>query len=155
MRWKATVLGPPVTMGSKRAFVNKKTMRAVVVDDNCTELRSWQQAMREQMAKDAPAEPVVGAVSVRVVVGLQRPKSHFGTGRNAGKLRNSAPPWPTGKPDVDKILRALLDCGTGIWWRDDAQVFWITVAKVWVNPGDDEPPRTTIYAALMSEKWDD
>ena len=34
-----------------------------------------------------------------------RPKSHYGTGRNAKKLKPSAPPHHTQKPDATKLLR--------------------------------------------------
>ena len=43
---------------------------------------------------------------------MQRPKSHFGTGRNAGKLKPSAPKYPAVKPDVDKLSRAVHDALT-------------------------------------------
>ena len=41
----------------------------------------------------------------------------------------SAPPFPTVKPDADKLLRALLDALTSQAWRDDAQVINASAAK--------------------------
>jgi len=146
-RWEgeATVLGPPVTMGSKRAFVNRKTHRAVVVDDKRPELRHWQQAMREEMERTAPEQPLSCAVTVTVLVYLLRPKGHYGSGRNADKLRESAPAYPIGKPDADKILRAVLDCGTGIWFRDDAQVCGLHILKRWATGS----PKTSVYGTSL------
>lgn len=59
----------------------------------------------------------------------------------------------TKQPDVDKLLRALLDALTGIVWVDDSQVAFVTVNKVYAwngRPGahvivdflDDETMRT-------------
>lgn len=40
--------------------------------------------------------------------------------------------WPhTKKPDIDKLLRALLDAMTGIVWADDSQVAFVVVNKVY------------------------
>jgi len=52
-----------------------------------------------------------------------RPASHFGSGKNAGKLKASAPARPTGKPDRDNLCKSTEDALTqaGIWW-DDSQV---------------------------------
>lgn len=39
--------------------------------------------------------------------------------------------WPTVKPDLDKLVRAILDAGTGVLWIDDAQVRFIEARKVY------------------------
>ena len=33
------------------------------------------------------------------------------------------------KPDLDKLVRAILDAGSGVAWRDDSQVISITATK--------------------------
>ncbi|MFZ1730810.1 MAG: RusA family crossover junction endodeoxyribonuclease [Bacteroidota bacterium] len=53
---------------------------------------------------------------------LPRPKSHFRSGRNAHLLRETAPRFPTSKPDADKLSRAVLEALTGVAYKDDAQV---------------------------------
>jgi len=54
---------------------------------------------------------------------LERPKAHYGTGRNAGKLKNNAPRHHTVKRyDTDNLLKWVLDCLNGIAWKDDCQV---------------------------------
>lgn len=41
----------------------------------------------------------------------------------------------TKKPDVDKLMRALLDALTGIVWKDDSQVCYAMVNKVYAWNG--------------------
>jgi Holliday junction resolvase RusA-like endonuclease len=48
-----------------------------------------------------------------------RPKGHFGTGRNAGRLKPSAPLYVQTNPDVDKLLRAIGDALTQVAITDD------------------------------------
>jgi len=44
--------------------------------------------------------------------------------------------WPAiKKPDVDKLLRALMDGLTRVVWHDDSQVIYVTVNKVYAWEG--------------------
>jgi Holliday junction resolvase RusA-like endonuclease len=52
----------------------------------------------------------------------RRVKSHFGTGRNAAVLKDSAPAFPTTIPDLTKLVRLVEDAITGIVWVDDGRV---------------------------------
>lgn len=70
---------------------------------------------------------------------MLRPKSHYGTGRNAGKLKTSAPKFNTKKKDCDNLLKFYLDCLNGLVWKDDAQVCHI---DAWKHYSED--PRTEI-----------
>lgn len=68
---------------------------------------------------------------------FSRPKSHYGTGKNAGKLKPNAPMYVTGTPDSDKLLRSLSDSLTdaGVW-HDDSQAVMITGIKLYAEqPG--------------------
>ena len=51
-----------------------------------------------------------------------RPQGHYGTGRNEGKLKESAPRYLSKTPDTLKLGRAIEDAITGVIWRDDSQV---------------------------------
>jgi crossover junction endodeoxyribonuclease RusA len=87
------------------------------------------------------AGPVLsGPLAMSVLFELPRSKGHFGTGRNAGVLRPSAPPYPDGMPDLDKLQRAVFDAITdaGTVWHDDAQVVRVTASKAYVK-GDSVP----------------
>lgn len=145
-RGKAVVLGKPATKGSVRAFVPKGGKHPVVINDN-PRGKSWQQELSLAMRETRPRLPLRGAVRVDLLVYLQRPKGHYGSGRNAARLRESAPAFPTVKPDIDKILRAALDAGTGIWFADDAQIVGGEHWKLWCPEG--ESPRTEVVAVEL------
>jgi Holliday junction resolvase RusA-like endonuclease len=90
-----------------------------------------QQAVAETLDQTHPFE---GAVELRLGFDLPRPIGHFGTGRNAGAIKASAPPWPAVMPDLDKLIRAICDSITDAGlWRDDSQVCVIHAAKRYVT----------------------
>lgn len=124
-------LGTPAPQGSKRV------MRGRLIDANAATLRPYRAALAAD-AMDAlearcgdEATPTRMAVVVTAVFVLARPAGHWGSGRNAARLRPSAPAWPGVKPDVDKMARAVLDALTGVLWVDDAQVVDLHATKVY------------------------
>jgi len=145
-RFAARVLGPPVTLGNKRAF-RTKSDRLVVVERSSDVVRNWQHAMREAMAETRPPEPLAGVFAARVHFYLARPKGHYGSGRNQGRLKSRAPQFPTTKPDVEKVARAALDCATGLWWRDDSQVVRLGAGKDYATA--QTPAGTYVSAELI------
>lgn len=75
-----------------------------------------------------------GRIWVSMEFRMQRPKSHYGTGKNAHKLNKRAPEYHTQKPDVDNLAKAVLDAITNInLWNDDCQVNNLIVTKEWVD----------------------
>lgn len=127
-----TVIGRPQPAGSKRAFQHPKTKRILIVDASKNS-RPWKQEVAS-VAAGVVDGVMAGALMVDISFVMARPKSHYGTGRNATKLKDSAAAHPTVKPDVDKLSRAILDACTGVVWRDDAQVVEKTVRKVYGEP---------------------
>lgn len=129
-----TVPGQPIPQGSMTPFIHAKTGR--VVSPQKRTLVEWRETVAWHARQNgAPAEPTSNPVRVRLQFMLPRPRSHFGTGRNSGVLKQSAPLWPVGRPDLDKLVRAILDALTGVTWSDDSQVVDIDAFKAW----DDQP----------------
>lgn len=75
-----------------------------------------------------------------------RAKGHFGTGRNADVLRDDAPDYPTGRPDLSNMAKLAEDALTSRAWEDDDQVVRLearkafaarpgTLIHVWLAPG--------------------
>jgi Holliday junction resolvase RusA-like endonuclease len=136
-----TVLGKPEPAGSKRAFTNPRTGKAMVVDAN-KNAAPWKQqvagaarvAFYDEAGHRRPSALLEGPISLSVRFYVKRPRGHYGTGKNADRLRRSAPRYPTTKPDATKLLRGVEDALTGIVWRDDAQIVDQYVAKRYGTP---------------------
>lgn len=132
------VVGTPKPAGSKRAFVNKNTGKAILTDMSGQAGKDWRHDIQAFAQKVYTGAPLEEPLQLRVVFRQVRPKGHFGTGKNAHLLKPNAPMYPTGKPDCTKLLRSLEDSLTGIIWRDDAQ---IVSQSAWKFYCDDENPR--------------
>lgn len=127
-----TVPGIPTPAGSHRAFVVNG--RAVVTHDS-KKTKPWRQDVVSAAVEALNGQPpLLGPVEVAVEFVMPRPKSHWRTGRNAHLLREAAPTWPAGKPDLDKLLRNLFDALTAAGvFRDDAQVVSVDATKTYVD----------------------
>lgn len=90
-------------------------------------------------------EPMKGAVSIEMRFYTQRPKSHF---RSNGQLSAKATGFPIGRPDVDNMVKFVLDCLNGCTWTDDAQVVTMVALKLFAKEGK---PRTEIEIRTAEE----
>lgn len=75
------------------------------------------------------------AIKVEVIFKFRRPSSHYNA---KGELKDDtyakpAPTWVTKKPDVDKLIRAVLDAMSYYAYEDDAQVVQVTATKMWAK----------------------
>lgn len=122
------VSGVPRPKGSTRSFRHNRTGKIITWADNAERLRPWQRAIAVA-ARAAGLKPASGSVDLVVRFYLPRPKRHYG----ARGLRPSAPDAHTQKPDLDKLLRAVLDALTGVAYRDDGQVLLIEAMKLWAD----------------------
>ena len=119
------VEGVPATKGSTRSFVNHKTGRVVTWADNRDKQKAWAEKIMLK-AKQKQIKKADKAVAIEIKFHLPEPKSF----RNAkGNRKPSAPKWHTKKPDLDKLIRCVLDALTGIAWNDDSQVVRIIARK--------------------------
>jgi Holliday junction resolvase RusA-like endonuclease len=84
----------------------------------------------------------INAVFVRSFFYMPRPKGHYGTGKNSGKLKPSAPIHHVKTPDVDNLVKFYYDILNDLVWHDDSQVISEFSEKRYCEPG--EEPRTEI-----------
>lgn len=82
------------------------------------------------------ARPYQCPVRVEFVFFMPRPKFHFGSGKNAHLIKESAPQYHTVKPDALKLARSTEDALTGIVFDDDAANVSIQSEKRWCNYGE-------------------
>ena len=131
------VPGIPRPQGSMQLFRARNGHEVAKYSDRTIEWRHLVTAAVRHATAEQP--PTRSAVVLHVVFHLPRSKGHFGTGRNAGVVRGSAPRWPASMPDLDKLIRAVGDGigDAGTVWFDDAQVVEIRARKVYAaaEPG--------------------
>lgn len=115
------VYGKASTAGSKKGFVHPTTGRVVIVDD-AKKSRPWKNHVADVAMEQYDGPLLTVALDVEMIFVMTRLKSHYGTGKNAEVLKDTAPLQPTVMPDVLKLARAVEDALTGVLWRDDALI---------------------------------
>jgi crossover junction endodeoxyribonuclease RusA len=127
-----TVHGTPAPMGSKKAFYVPNLKRAVLTDTNPKKRKAWAAAVSATAALEMRGRELIRTpVQLRVSFFFARPQSHYGTGRNAGHLKDSAPMFHSQSPDLDKLIRCLGDALSGIVIHDDRQICQIISSRYW------------------------
>lgn len=133
-----TVPGEAVPQGSKKAFFVKALGRAAMTESSA-KLKPWRSLVSLKAQDTMNGQPPLDCpVMVLAVFEFPRPRGHFGTGKNETILKASAPSWKTSKPDVDKLLRGILDALTGICFRDDSVVVEVRATKKYGISGKTE-----------------
>jgi Holliday junction resolvase RusA-like endonuclease len=132
--------GQPVAKNRPRFTRVGKGVRAY--SDQGDEEQLWVMVARQQLQKLA-VRHFSGPVAMNIVFWMKRPASHFGSGKNAGVLKTSAPAAPVTKIDVDNGIKFVLDnlnhCDV---WPDDSYVVGIDARKRYALPGTE--PRTEL-----------
>lgn len=124
------VPGIPAPGGSKR-FVGfgKKTGRAILIDAAGERNKNWRSIVADcgMQAMRLHSMPLfVGPLEVKFEFVVRRPKGHL---RANATVKDSAPQWPTTKPDALKLTRSTEDALTGVVWHDDAQTVKLDIQK--------------------------
>ena len=127
---KFFVAGVPAPQGSKRHVGGGRMI------ESSKRLRPWREAVTAAAREHVPDEPLDKPVRVSLDFYLPRPKrTKFGD-------------WPAGKPDADKLARAILDsCTDAQIFVDDSRVVSLHVRKHWA---DDEPG----VSVMVEPLWD-
>ena len=129
-----TVYGRPQPRGSKKAFPIKRASGklGVAMADSNPKSKDWMQEVRSAAAKES-TDVLTGPVTLEVTFYFRRPASHFGTGKNGHKVKESAPREHTQTPDLDKLVRAIGDGITGVLIHDDKQIVALIATKKWTE----------------------
>ena len=117
--------GIPAPQGSKRHVGNGRMI------ESSKAVGPWRgRVATETQRVMARHDTLTGPVDVWIMFILGRPNGHYRTGRNAHLLRDAAPVRPARPPDLDKLVRAVLDGLTeGGAWKDDGQVVSLRTGK--------------------------
>jgi len=143
---RITVYGKASPAGSKTAGVSKSGKP--YVRDSSKGSYEWKKSVAREAAAAMNGAPLfTEALKVSLTFFVPRPKGHFGSGKNANVLKASAPEFPTTKPDVLKLARAVEDGLTGIAYRDDSQIVVEHIRKCY-----GEPSRVEIEIETLGEQ---
>ncbi len=137
------VYGTPAPQGSKRAYLNPHSHTVQMVESS-KRVKPWREAVKYAVLEHT-VEQITAPLRLSVRFIVPRPRSHYRTGRFADRLKDSAPLYPAGKPDIDKLLRSTLDglSEAGLF-RDDCQVVGFDrLDKAYAEPHD--PPGALIH----------
>lgn len=103
------VPGKPVPQGSLK-FINGRP-----IHERATDLAVWRSDVA-RLAREAGVTPYEGAVTLSLTFHMQRPKT---VKRDEPHVR----------PDLDKLVRAVMDGLTGVAYEDDQQVCQLHATK--------------------------
>ena len=103
--------------------------------------------LRVIVQEKAPEKPLDCPLEVKLSFYFPYRSIDYGTGRNAGILKESAPIYHTVRPDCDNCIKLILDALSGIFWRDDALISKLTAAKLY-----DQKPRIEIIIETLEAK---
>jgi Holliday junction resolvase RusA-like endonuclease len=115
------VYGIPGPQGSKSPKGRDRKGRVILVESS-KKVKPWRAAVTAAAELVRPSELLDGPLVADMIFSLPRPLGHFGTGRNAGLVKPSAPLRPHVVPDLSKLQRSTEDALTGVIWVDDARV---------------------------------
>ena len=127
--------GTPVPGGSKTAFKHPHTGRIIITDAAGKPNKLWRQVVAATAREHYQGPIEHGAIELQLVFYLARPKGHFGTGKNLGVPKDTAPRYCLKRPDTLKLARAVEDALTGVVWHDDSQIVHEHLFKRWSDDG--------------------
>jgi Holliday junction resolvase RusA-like endonuclease len=128
VRRSLNVVGRPAPQGSLRAM---KTPSGAIVTPQKQDVLRYRADIRE--AWGAPT-PTVKALHLEVLFYFRRPATHYlpvNLRRDEPLLRETAPAYVSHAPDIDKLLRSVMDALTDYAYVDDQQVVEVQATKYW------------------------
>ena len=131
------VHGTPRTSGSKKGFPNPKTGGVIIVPAGKYQ-KGWQDrvAWAAMQAGFNGKMLLEGPLTVELVFSYKRnPKDFRVDGKTLLKDKNKE---KITRPDLDKLVRAVLDPLTKLVWHDDAQIVLIVALKQYAEQGEPE-----------------
>lgn len=128
-----TVFGNPQALKRHRTVKAGKFMRQY--DPSASDKQDFLAKVMEHR----PEKPLTKPLQVIMSFQFSRPKSHYGSGKNANIIKPNAPVAHTSRPDVDNLAKFVCDALNGVYWKDDSIICSMTIDKTY-----SEIPKTTI-----------
>ena len=105
-------------------------------------VQEWKGRIRI-IARNPYETPITRPVEIALEFTLPRPSSR------TRKTIENAPYWSTARPDIDNLVKAVLDALTDIAWDDDTQVARLMASKL--VAGDDDEVGVMISIKVMDD----
>lgn len=116
-----------------------------------TGVQEWKAAIAQAIESQVPEQPWDGPVMVSMTFHMKRPK----------RMMTAAAPecelWHSQKPDIDNLMKAVLDvCTEQHVWHDDDQVSFVWAKKYWMEK-DGEPGMFLAIKPMeeQEQEWED
>lgn len=142
MRIELTVPGEPIAQPRARATRIGGHARMYTPDNG---VKSFKEACRIMFAQQHQGPPLDGPVYVEIRAVFARPK------RLVWKKRMMLTEWHVSRPDADNTFKAATDALNGIAWRDDSQIAWAVIRKVYASGTEQPHTRITIAECHADE----
>lgn len=111
--------------------------RALIYEDG--KYRRWRKTAQPWFERAAPDDPLEGPLQVSLVVVLPFRKSDH------RKTKYVPRKWHTARPDLDNVLKAVLDCcQSAAWFRNDTQIARAVVEKLYASQGEEPSLSVTV-----------
>ena len=93
------------------------------------------QDLLSQMLSKAPKTPYTKAISLYIRFCMPYVKKHYRTGKFSKELKQNPPISHIYKPDIDNLLKLVMDAGNKVFWKDDSQISRVQMEKIYDNSG--------------------
>lgn len=111
----------PIALKNKDGSAKRRANGSIIVicpDDN-KKSGDWMTEVRMTAGALWRGDLISEELVLEATFWFARPKSHYGTGKNAGKLKPTAPKHYGQVPDLSKLVRCLEDGLTKVVYVDD------------------------------------
>lgn len=144
------VRGEPIALKKHMSFAKnmgtKKNPKYVARQYMDPKARQDRQNFQAAVQSRAPEVPWTGPIGITFVFVFGRPQNHYGTGKNASKLKDWAPFTCTKKPDCTNLEKFIEDSMNQVFFKDDSQIVFKQTIKRY-----GESPRTYVEITDLSE----
>lgn len=130
--------------GDQHANVNVSDVNATKLERRAKKIQAVVKMTAGSFGFAIPDKDVPLAVAVTFY--RCRNKGHYGSGRNAEKLKDSAPAFPISAPDCTKLWRGFEDALTGAVWHDDSRVAGQCISEEFVERWEEPTTHFSLYA---------
>lgn len=143
---KLVILGEPMAQKRHRHTGKDRNGKPLKFVRTYDPSANSKQSLREVVQTQAPPKPLLGPLRVDCFFYFAHRKGDYGSGKNAGVLKASAPLWKDTGKDRDNCDKFVLDAITGVFFLNDSQVCDGRIIKQY-----SENPRTEIYITILTQ----